>query len=173
MTGGTSTTDDGNVQGEFAVNVKLRQIPTKDKPGTCTSHGGLTQWMASSAFGESDRGGILWNNVMYRVQGSSVYSYTTAGARTKIGTVANDGLRCRLDYSFDFLLIVSAGNLYYYTPNGCICRGWWHGIRGQRYDYARPARDPCDASCHGCLERRHHGRSGAERSASAYRLPAG
>jgi hypothetical protein len=118
MTGGTSTTDDGNVQGEFAVNVKLRQIPTKDKPGTCTSHGGLTQWMASSAFGESDRGGILWNNVMYRVQGSSVYSYTTAGARTKIGTVANDGLRCRLDYSFDFLLIVSAGNLYYYTPNG-------------------------------------------------------
>jgi hypothetical protein len=118
MTGGTSTTDDGNVQGAFAVNVKLRQIPTKDKPGTCTSHGGLSQYMASTAAGESDRGGILWNGVMYRVQGASVYSYTTAGVRTKIGTVANDGLRCRLDYSFDFLLIVSAGNLYYYTPNG-------------------------------------------------------
>ena len=118
MTGGTSTTDDGNVQGEFAVNLKLRQIPTKDKPGTCTSHGGLTQWLASTVTGESDRGGWLWNGVMYRVQGASVYSYTTDGVRTKIGTVANDGLRCRLDNSFDFLLIVSAGNLYYYTPSG-------------------------------------------------------
>jgi hypothetical protein len=118
MTGGTSTTDDGNVQGEFAVNVKLRQIPTKDKPGTCTSHGGLSQWMASSAIGESDRGGILWNGVMYRVQGGSVYSYTTAGVRTKIGSVANDGLRVRLDYGFDNLIIVSAGLLYYYAPTG-------------------------------------------------------
>jgi hypothetical protein len=118
MTGGTSTTDDGNVQGAFAVNTKLRQIPTKDKPGTCTSHGGLSQWMASSAIGESDRGGILWNGIMYRVQGGSVYSYTTAGVRTKIGSVANDGLRVRLDYGFDNLIIVSAGLLYYYAPTG-------------------------------------------------------
>jgi hypothetical protein len=118
MTGGTSTTDDGNVQGEFAVNLKLRQIPTKDKPGTCTSHGGLTQWVASSATGESDRGGILWNGLMYRVQGSSVYSYDTNGTRTGIGTVANDGQRVRLDYTFDNLIIVSAGKLYYYAPDG-------------------------------------------------------
>jgi hypothetical protein len=118
MTGGTSTTDDGNVQGEFAVNLKLRQIPTKDKPGTCTSHGGLTQWMASSATGESDRGGILWNGIMYRVQGTSVYSYTTDGVRTKIGSVVNDGQRVRLDYGFDFLIVVSAGHMYYYAPGG-------------------------------------------------------
>jgi hypothetical protein len=118
MTGGTATTDDGNVQGDFAVNLKLRQVSTNQKPGTATSHGGLTQWMASSATGESDRGGILWNGVMYRVQGASVYSYTTAGVRAKIGTVANDGLKVRLDYSFDNLIIVSAGNLYYYSPTG-------------------------------------------------------
>jgi hypothetical protein len=118
MSGGTVTTDDGNVQAEFAVNLKLRQISTNQKAGTPTSHGGLTQWLASSATGESDRGGILWNGIMYRVQGASVYSYATDGTRTKLGTVANDGLRCRLDYSFDFLLIVSANNLYYYTPNG-------------------------------------------------------
>jgi len=118
MTGGTVTTDDGNVQAEFAVNLKLRQIPTNQKAGTPTDHGGLTQWAASSATGESTRGGIVWNGVKYRVQGASVYAYATDGTRTKIGTVANDGLRCRLDYSFDFLLIVSAGNLYYYTPTG-------------------------------------------------------
>jgi hypothetical protein len=118
MTGGTSTTDDGNVQGEFAVNLKLRQIPTKDKPGTCTSHGGLTQWVGASIAGESDRGGILWNGLMYRVQGSSVYSYDTNGARTGIGTVANDGQRVRLDYTFDNLIIVSGGKLYYYAPDG-------------------------------------------------------
>jgi hypothetical protein len=117
MTGGTSTTDDGNVQGEFAVNVKLRQIPTKDKPGTCTSHGGLTQLTASTANGESDRGGIVWNGLMYRVQGASLYSYTEDGTRTFLGTVLNDGLRCRIDYTFDNLLIVSAGYLYYYAPD--------------------------------------------------------
>ncbi|EEF27120.1 conserved hypothetical protein, partial [Ricinus communis] len=116
MTGGTVTTDDGNVQAEFAVNLKLRQISTNQKSGTPTSHGGLTQWVPSSATGESDRGGWLWNGIMYRVQGASVYAYATDGTRTKIGTVANDGLRCRLDNSFDFLLIVSAGNLYYYAP---------------------------------------------------------
>lgn len=118
MTGGTSTTDDGNVQGEFSVNLKMRQVPTNNQPGTCTSHGGLTQWLASSVTGESDRGGILWNGVMYRVQGASVYSYTTDGTRTKLGTVANDGLKCRLDYSFDNLIIVSDGNLYYFAPDG-------------------------------------------------------
>jgi hypothetical protein len=118
MTGGTVTTDDGNVQGSFAINLKLRQISTDQKPGTPTDHGGLSTWAASSAQGESDRGGIVWNNVMYRVQGASVYSYALDGTRTKLGTVANDGLRCRLDYSFDFLLIVSAGNLYCYAPTG-------------------------------------------------------
>lgn len=118
MTGGTITTDDGNAQGDFAVNLKMRQVPTNDKPGTCTSHGGLTQWLASSATGESDRGGILWNGIMYRVQGSSVYSYSTDSTRTFLGTVANDGLRARLDYSFDNLIIVSDNNLYYYAPTG-------------------------------------------------------
>jgi hypothetical protein len=117
MTGGTSTTDDGNVQGEFAVNLKLRQIPTKDKPGTCTSHGGITQWVGASIAGESDRGGILWNGLMYRVQGSSVYSFDTNGVRTGIGTVANDGQKVRLDYTFDNLVIVSGGKMYYYAPN--------------------------------------------------------
>jgi hypothetical protein len=118
MTGGTSTTDDGNVQGEFAVNLKLRQIPTKDKPGTCTSHGGLTQWVAASVGGDSDRGGLVWNGLMYRVQGGGVYSFDTNGTRTLIGLVANDGQRARLDYGFDFLIVVSAGRMYYYAPGG-------------------------------------------------------
>lgn len=118
MSGGTVTTDDGNVQGEFAVNMKLRQVPTNQKAGTPTSHGGLSQWLASSATGESDRGGILWNNIMYRVQGASVYAYGADGTRTLIGTVVNDGLRCRLDYGFDFLIVVSAGHMYYYAPGG-------------------------------------------------------
>lgn len=118
MSGGTVTTDDGNVQAQFAINLKLRQIPTNQKAGTPTSHGGLTQWASSSVAGESTRGGIVWNGIKYRVQGASVYAYATDGTRTKIGTVANDGLRCRLDYSFDFLIIVSAGNLYYYAPTG-------------------------------------------------------
>ncbi len=118
MTSGTLVTDAGTVEGEFAVNLKFRQVPTNNKPGTCTSHGGLTQWVASSVTGESDRGGILWNGLMYRVQGASVYQYGTDGTRTLVGTVANDGLKCRLDYSFDFLMIVSAGYLYYYSPSG-------------------------------------------------------
>lgn len=118
MTGGTLTTDDGNVQGEFAINLKLRQISTNQKAGTPTSHGGLSQWIAATVGGDSDRGGIVWNGVMYRVQGGGVYSFDTSGTRTLVGLVENDGQRCRLDYGFDFLIVVSAGNMYYYAPGG-------------------------------------------------------
>jgi hypothetical protein len=118
MSGGTVTTDDGNVQAEFAVNLKLRQLPTNQKAGTPTSHGGLTQWVPSTVGGESDRGGIVFKGKMYRVQGAGVYSFDTNGVRTLIGTVVNDGQRARLDYGFDFLIVVSAGRMYYYAPGG-------------------------------------------------------
>lgn len=118
MTGGTLVTDAGTVEGDFAVNLKLRQVPTADKPGTCTSHGGLTQTIMATSSTDFDRGGIYWNGLMYRVQGASLYSFDTIGIRTFLGAVANDGLRCRFDYSFDFLMVVSGGSLYYYAPTG-------------------------------------------------------
>jgi hypothetical protein len=62
--------------------------------------------------------GWLWNGVMYRVQGASVYSYTTDGTRTKIGTVANDGLRCRFRLQLRLPVDRQRGNLYYYSPTG-------------------------------------------------------
>lgn len=67
----------------------------------------------------ADRGGINWNDVMYRVMGTKLVSIDSAGTVVELGTVGNDGNDASLDYSFDRLGIQSADKLFYYdTTNG-------------------------------------------------------
>lgn len=61
------------------------------------------------------RGGIVWNGVLYRVMGSQLCRVADGGAVTQLGNVGDDGKQVSMDYSFDRLAIVSAGNLYYYN----------------------------------------------------------
>jgi hypothetical protein len=63
------------------------------------------------------RGGIVWNGVSYRVQGSSLVRVDDDGTVTVLGTIAGSG-RCSFDYSFDRLAIAGGGNLYYW--NGAL-----------------------------------------------------
>lgn len=65
----------------------------------------------------ADRGGILWNGLLYRVMGTKLCSIATDGTVTQIGDVGA-GVRVAIDYSFDRLAVGSAGNLYYYTVDG-------------------------------------------------------
>ena len=72
-----------------------------------------------------DRGGIEWRGLCYRVMGSKLVSIARDGTVTEIGDVGDlvpstvegvsvsDGY-VRLDFSFDYLAIASAGNLYLY-----------------------------------------------------------
>ena len=64
----------------------------------------------------TDRGGINWNGVYYRVMGSKLVEIDNNGAVTVLGDVGNDGLLVTLDYSFELLGIASNGNLFFYDP---------------------------------------------------------
>lgn len=64
----------------------------------------------------TDRGGINWNGVCYRVMGSKLVSISSTGAVTVLGDVGDDGKLVTLDYSFDLLGIASNGNLFFYDP---------------------------------------------------------
>lgn len=73
---------------------------------------GIELWAAGVG---RDRGGIVWQGLMYRVQGSKLVRFEADGSITEIGDVADDGRYCTFDYGFDRLAIVSAGRLWYWT----------------------------------------------------------
>lgn len=63
----------------------------------------------------TDRGGILWNDVLYRVMGSKLVTVASDGTTTTLGDVEDDGAIVQMDYSFDRLAIVSNGKLWYWN----------------------------------------------------------
>lgn len=67
----------------------------------------------------SDRGGINWNGVCYRVMGTKLVSVDSNGAVTVLGDVGGPTTQLvTMDYSFDRLAIASGGRLYYW--NGAL-----------------------------------------------------
>jgi hypothetical protein len=65
----------------------------------------------------TDRGGINWNGVCYRVMGTKLVSISSSGAVTVLGDVGGPTADLvTMDYSFDVLAIASGGRLYYWIP---------------------------------------------------------
>ena len=64
----------------------------------------------------TDRGGINWNGICYRVMGSKLVTVASNGTVTVLGDVGNDGLQVSMDYSFDLLAIASNQNLFFWNP---------------------------------------------------------
>lgn len=95
----------------YPVNFHAVPKDTGISPGFLRPAPGLV------AFGTgpgTDRGGINWNDTLYRVMGSKLVSVASDGTVTTIGDVGNDSTPVTFDYSFDRLCVASAGNLYYY-----------------------------------------------------------
>jgi hypothetical protein len=63
----------------------------------------------------TDRGGMDWNGICYRVMGTKLVSVASNGTVTVLGDVGGptSGL-VTFDYSFDLLAIASGGRLYYW-----------------------------------------------------------
>lgn len=61
-----------------------------------------------------DRGGINWDNVLYRVMDENLVSIDADGNITVIGSVTTNGKPVSMVYSFDRLAIVSNFKLFYY-----------------------------------------------------------
>jgi hypothetical protein len=67
----------------------------------------------------TDRGGINWNGVCYRVMGTKLVTVASNGAVTVLGDVGGPvNTSVTFDYSFDRLAIASGGRLYYW--NGAL-----------------------------------------------------
>lgn len=60
-----------------------------------------------------DRGAINWNDICYRVMGTSLVSVAADGTVTTIGIITGTD-QVTLDYSFDYLAIAADGKLYLY-----------------------------------------------------------
>ncbi len=65
----------------------------------------------------TDRGGINWNGVCYRVMGTKLVSIARDGAVTVLGDVGGPTTELvTMDYSFELLAIASGGRLYFWDP---------------------------------------------------------
>jgi hypothetical protein len=65
----------------------------------------------------TDRGGVNWNGICYRVMGTKLVTVSSTGVVTVLGDVGGpvDTL-VTFDYSFDLLAIASGTRLYYWDP---------------------------------------------------------
>lgn len=61
-----------------------------------------------------DRGGINWNDEMYRVTGDLFVKINANGTRNTLGSVGDNGKQVTMCYSFDRLAIASDEKLYIY-----------------------------------------------------------
>lgn len=99
---------------DFRSFYPRNMIPIPKQSGI--SAGYLRQAEGLVEFGEgdaTDRGGIEWNNVLYRVIGSKLVKITSDGLISIIGDVGNNGKEVSFTYSFDRLAIASNGDLFY------------------------------------------------------------
>lgn len=64
-----------------------------------------------------DRGAINWEDVCYRVLGNKLVKLSKEGNVSILGEVGGARDQIAITYSFDFLAVVSEGNLYYYSSS--------------------------------------------------------
>ncbi len=103
-----------NDAGDFRTSYPRNLVPVPKKQGISNGYLRPGWGLVSNGTGPgTDRGGINWNGVCYRVMGSSLVSIDASGNTTTIGTVTGSDL-VTFDYSFDYLSVSGGGNLYLY-----------------------------------------------------------
>jgi hypothetical protein len=105
---------------ELRTSYPVNLVPVPKKSGI--SNGFLRPGDGIVANGTgpgTDRGGINWNGVCYRVMGTKLVSVASNGTVTVLGDVGGPTTELvTMDYSFDRLAIASGGRLYYW--NGAL-----------------------------------------------------
>lgn len=105
-----------DAQSDYRVDYPRNRVPVFQPQGT--SNGYLRPSEGIIQVAETvgrDRGGINWNDALYRVFGSFLYRVDASGALISIGFVDDDLQNVVMDYSFDVLAICSANKLYYFN----------------------------------------------------------
>lgn len=108
-------TDNGpNVRVSYPVNL----VPVPTQSGVSQEYLRPADGLIANGTGPgTDRGGIEWDGILYRVMGSKLVTVAQNGAVTVLGDVGDDGKLVTMDYSFDLLGIASAGNLWFWNPS--------------------------------------------------------
>jgi len=103
---------------DFRTSYPVNLVPVPKANGISEGYLRPADGLVANGTGPgTDRGGINWNNVCYRVMGSKLVSVSSTGVVTILGDVGDDGRLVALDYSFDRLAIASNGNLFYWSPS--------------------------------------------------------
>lgn len=101
-------------KGEFRTSYPINLVPVPKQTGIANGYLRPADGIEAFATGPGpDRGGIVWNDKMYRVMGQKLVRVEQDGKVTTIGDVGGSGF-CRMDYSFDHLMIASGDNLFLY-----------------------------------------------------------
>jgi hypothetical protein len=105
---------------ELRTSYPVNMVPVPKQSGI--SNGFLRPGdgiVANGAGPGTDRGGVNWQGICYRVMGSKLVTVASTGAVTVLGDVGGPvNTSVTFDYSFDRLAIVSGGRLYYW--NGAL-----------------------------------------------------
>lgn len=105
---------------DFALSYPLNLEPVPLNSGL--SEGYMRSAPGATLFGTgpgADRGGINWNDQLYRVMGNQLVRVSAAGVITTLGNVG-DGGYVTMDYGFDRLAIRSGTRLYYWDGSTLI-----------------------------------------------------
>lgn len=107
---GSATDESANFRTIFPRNM----IPVPKETGFSAGYLRPADGIVSLAVGPgTDRGGINWNGIHYRVMGETLVQISKEGSIITLGEIPGVDL-VTLDYSFDYLIIVSSGKLFYY-----------------------------------------------------------
>ena len=99
---------------DFALSYPINLEPVPLKSGL--SDGYLRSTAGATLFGDgpgTDRGGISWNSILYRVMGTKLVRVNSNGSVVILGDVGPGG-PVTIDYGFDRLAINSGDRLYYW-----------------------------------------------------------
>lgn len=110
-----------DVRSDFRSSYPKNMVPVPKETGISKGYlrsaDGMAEFANSIYSSNSDRGGINWQDVCYRVIDAALTRVNANGTIDYFGfPVANDGKRVSIVNSFDRLGIACAGKLYYYLP---------------------------------------------------------
>jgi len=98
----------------FRANYPVNMVPVPMMSGISNSYLRPGDGIVQTTTGQgTDRGGINWEGVHYRVSGTKLISIDANDVVTVLGDVGGTD-QVSLDYSFDRLAIASNGNLFYW-----------------------------------------------------------
>jgi hypothetical protein len=102
---------------ELRTSYPVNMVPVPNKSGISNGFLRPGDGLVANGTGPgTDRGGINWNGICYRVMGTKLVTVASNGTVTTLGDVGGPvNTLVTFDYSFDRLAIASGGRLYYWN----------------------------------------------------------